>query len=74
MSETLQPLIAKLEKAKFTGELAVRFYRGEPKDARLTHALATAEFSQPLPLVERENIPVPTCQEVGCKHAEGNYL
>jgi hypothetical protein len=69
MSETLQSLIDKLERARFTGELAVRFYQGEPKDARLTHCLATAEFAQPLPIVEPENASVPTCQRVGCKHS-----
>ncbi len=48
----LQPLIEKLERAGFSGELVLHFYAGQVDSARLTHDLAHSEFRKPLPVIE----------------------
>jgi hypothetical protein len=44
MSENLQPLLNKLEKARFTGTLDLHFEAGQVASARLTHFLPFAEI------------------------------
>jgi hypothetical protein len=45
----LDPLLQKLQKAKFTGSLDLRFEAGEIASARLTHFLPFSELSRQLP-------------------------
>ncbi len=54
MSETLQPLLDKLEQARFTGELRLRFESGHPARAKLIHSLAYSELRRELPTIEQE--------------------
>ena len=61
MSETLQPLLDKLERAKFTGRLIVDFHQGQVRAARLSHYLGWDEFSRSLPSVENEPEAEPKC-------------
>ncbi len=54
MSEILTPLIEKLEKAKFSGELRLRFEAGQVASASLSHFLPFSELGKELPAVEPE--------------------
>jgi hypothetical protein len=54
MSVKFQPLQERLEKAKFTGELYVRFESGQPASVRLTHFLPLEELDRELVTVEPE--------------------
>ncbi len=54
MSENLQPLLDKLTKAKFTGELRVCFEEGQPASAKLIHSLAYSELGRELPTIEEQ--------------------
>jgi len=47
-------LLERLRQAAFTGRLELRFLEGEVTAADLHHALATAEFTRPLPAIEAE--------------------
>jgi hypothetical protein len=55
MEQRLEPLFDKLKKAKFTGELRLRFEVGQPASAMLIHSLPFSEFERELPTVEPEN-------------------
>ncbi len=50
----LQPLLDKLEKAKFTGELHLRFEAGQMASAELIHLLPFSELGRELITVEPE--------------------
>lgn len=52
MSEKLNPLLDKLEKAKFTGELHLSFDAGQIQSARISHYLAYSQFKESLPIIE----------------------
>ena len=54
MSETLKALLDKLEKAKFTGKLTLRFEVGQVASAELVHFLPFSELERTLPTVEKE--------------------
>ena len=54
MSEAIQPLLDKLEKARFTGTLELHFEDGQPTRAKLIHFLAFSELGRTLPTVEPE--------------------
>jgi len=54
-SEGITALMERLQKAKFTGTLELRYSSGEVVAAELHHLLAHAEFqTRPLPVVEAE--------------------
>ncbi len=55
MRKTLQPLLDKLQKAKFTGELRVCFEAGQPARAELIHCLPFAELGRELPTIEEKD-------------------
>lgn len=52
ISETLQPLLDKLGKAKFTGELQLRLEAGQPTSATLIHLLPFSELGRELVTLE----------------------
>ena len=54
MSETLQPLLDKLGKAKFTGELHLRYESGQVASAELIHFLPLSELGRELVTIEPE--------------------
>jgi hypothetical protein len=54
MSEHLKPLFEKLEKARFTGTLSLRFESGQVASAELIHLLPFSELSRELVTVEPE--------------------
>lgn len=54
MGEDLQKLLAKLERAKFAGELHLRFEAGQVASAELIHLLALSELSRELVTIEDE--------------------
>ena len=53
-NDQLKPLLDKLEKTRFTGELRLRFESGQPPSATLIHLLAISEFRAALPTLEEE--------------------
>lgn len=57
--ENLQPLLEKLEKARFSGDLVLHFSGGEVESADLNHYLAAAELCKPLPVIEAKTTPQP---------------
>jgi len=50
----LQVLLGKLEKAKFTGKLEIRYENGSIAAAELRHHLPYSELGRALPTVEPE--------------------
>lgn len=54
MAENLQKLLYKLEKAKFAGELHLRFEAGQVASAELRHYIAASEFTAELPCIDPE--------------------
>jgi hypothetical protein len=54
MSEHLKPLFEKLEKARFTGTLSLRFERGEVASAELLHLLPFSQLGRKLVTVVPE--------------------
>ncbi len=54
MSWNLQPLLDRLARARFTGELRVCFEAGQPASAKLIHSLAYSELRRELPTIDQE--------------------
>jgi hypothetical protein len=54
METDLDKLLSKLEKARFTGELHLRFESGEIAGAVLEHHLPFSELKRELPTLEEE--------------------
>jgi hypothetical protein len=50
----IDPLLEKLQKAHFTGELYIRFESGQPASVMLTHFLPLEELDRELVTVEPE--------------------
>jgi hypothetical protein len=55
MSATIAPLIERLEQAKFSGKLTIRFTSGTIVSAILKHRLSKDEFRSPIPIVESDS-------------------
>lgn len=69
MSETLQPLLDKLEAAKFSGELNVRFDAGQISGGTLIHLLPFSDLlGRELVTIEPEKKCLKAC--VACKAPE----
>ncbi len=54
MIENLEPLLAKLQQARFTGELRLYFDDGQPASAKLIHSLPFSELGRELPTIEEQ--------------------
>jgi hypothetical protein len=52
--EALTPLLEKLQKAKFSGDLILHFSGGEVESADLRHYLPISELKRHLPTIEDE--------------------
>ena len=57
MSEAIRNLFDKLGKAKFSGELHLRFESGLIESAKLEHFLPFSELGRELPTIEGEAQP-----------------
>jgi hypothetical protein len=61
MTESMQILFTRLQDAKFSGVLKIRFEAGEVVSARLSHFLGKAAFASDIPLLQDSG-----CQKHDC--------